>query len=74
VKYSKIYFRILKNFFNKIFIIKIRFRVINETFVDTTPTGPSTSIVQTKEETKCPYSILGSIGEPGLGLISWWGS
>lgn len=50
-------------------------------FHDTTPTGPprrdntstATSVViPTREETKSPYSIVGSIDEPGLGLISWW--
>ena len=59
-----------------------RFRVVNETFVDTTPNGPpkrndgftgsSVALLQTKDEQKCPYSITGSINEPGLGLISWW--
>lgn len=58
-----------------------RFRVVNESFVDTTPNGPpkkneafsgSVNLLQTKEEQKSPYSITGSINEPGLGLVSWW--
>ena len=62
--------------------IKKRFRVKDEYFIDTTPIGPpkrndsailgSTSVAQTKEETKSPYSIFASINETGLGLISWW--
>lgn len=61
---------------------EIRFRVVNETFVDTTPNGPpkksDTSAVAAvsqqvnKEEQKCPYTIIGSITESGLGLTSWW--
>ncbi|XP_061306709.1 DNA-directed RNA polymerase III subunit RPC8 isoform X1 [Pezoporus occidentalis] len=57
---------------------EIRFRVVDETFVDTSPTGPSsaeasasnaTEEVQKKE---APYTLVGSISEPGLGLLSWW--
>jgi DNA-directed RNA polymerase III subunit RPC8 len=57
--------------------------VINEVFVDTTPNGPpkknenfagTVNMPQTKEEQKCPYSIIGSINESGLGLVSWWKS
>jgi len=79
---------------------KIRFRVIGESFVDTSPTGPkeasatdgtSTSTapavtpvapqstpaaggtdVTKSEEPKTPYSLTGSVSEPGLGLLSWW--
>eukprot|EP00794_Sanderia_malayensis_P009167 gene9167-10140_t len=60
----------------------IRFRVIDEEFVDLTPTGPSTSsatpaggeALEINEQKKAPYSMLGSISEPGLGLLSWWQS
>ncbi|CAF0735958.1 unnamed protein product [Brachionus calyciflorus] len=55
---------------------EIRFRVVNEIFVDTTPTGPpkkndsnilgTSSVAQSKEETKCPYTIIGSINEPAM--------
>ncbi|XP_002741858.1 DNA-directed RNA polymerase III subunit RPC8-like [Saccoglossus kowalevskii] len=57
---------------------KIRFRVVDETFVDTTPIGPRT-IVEVSEVTetdvkRSPYVLTGSISEPGLGLLSWWNS
>uniref|UniRef100_UPI00358E2D35 DNA-directed RNA polymerase III subunit RPC8 isoform X1 n=1 Tax=Myxine glutinosa TaxID=7769 RepID=UPI00358E2D35 len=72
----------------------IRFRVIDETFVDTTPTGPSNAVepaspsgsgtvtvsgtesaVQEELQKKqAPYTLTGSISEPGLGLLSWWNS
>lgn len=78
---------------------KIRFRVIGESFVDTSPTGPKealavdgTSTATTPavtaapatttpaptdpagnaEENRSPYSLTGSVSEPGLGLLSWW--
>jgi len=54
----------------------IRFRVIDEEFVDLTPTGPTSSgsiePSEPSEQKKAPYSILGSISEDGLGLLSWW--
>ena len=62
----------------------IRFKVVGENFVDTTPmSGPpkkpdnisissTTNLPPNKEESRCPYSIVGSISEPGLGLLSWW--
>ncbi|XP_071954233.1 DNA-directed RNA polymerase III subunit RPC8-like [Antedon mediterranea] len=56
---------------------EIRFRVINETFVDTTPVGPENGHDhsvddQESEAKKSPYSLTGSISEPGLGLLTWW--
>ena len=79
---------------------KVRFRIIAESFVDTSPTGPteasaadgtssSTAPAATPaapttapapsatdagnaEEKKTPYSLTGSVSEPGLGLLSWW--
>jgi DNA-directed RNA polymerase III subunit RPC8 len=62
-------------------IIWIRFRVKDELFHDTTPTGPpktnnqiatTSTIPIREEEKKSPYSIIASIDEPGLGLLSWW--
>ncbi|XP_069764015.1 DNA-directed RNA polymerase III subunit RPC8 [Narcine bancroftii] len=55
----------------------IRLRVVDETFVDTSPTGPSTAdnSTSTAEEAvrkESPYTLTGSISEPGLGLLSWW--
>ena len=57
---------------------EIRFRVVDETFIDTTPsggpdTGPETPEVKTEPEIKkSPYTLTGSVSEPGLGLLSWW--
>ncbi|XP_031569933.1 DNA-directed RNA polymerase III subunit RPC8-like [Actinia tenebrosa] len=56
---------------------EIRFRVVDETFVDLTPTGPEVHnkdqlSVEEQEIKKSPYSITASISEPGLGLLSWW--
>ncbi|KAK3740692.1 hypothetical protein QZH41_019070 [Actinostola sp. cb2023] len=63
---------------------EIRFRVVDESFVDLTPTGPEVHNkeqlgVDEQEIKKSPYSITvsynnGSISEPGLGLLSWWAS
>jgi len=53
---------------------EIRFRVVLEQFVDTTPTGPETqeTVENETRETKIPYMLTGSISESGLGLLSWW--
>ncbi|GAB6022892.1 hypothetical protein CHUAL_006987 [Chamberlinius hualienensis] len=51
---------------------QIRFRVINETFIDVTPSGPVTDQKSMDIEKRIPYSIMGSINESGLGLPSWW--
>uniref|UniRef100_A0A8B9I2V2 DNA-directed RNA polymerase subunit n=1 Tax=Anser brachyrhynchus TaxID=132585 RepID=A0A8B9I2V2_9AVES len=57
---------------------EIRFRVVDETFVDTSPTGPSSAEASTSSATEevqkkeAPYTLVGSISEPGLGLLSWW--
>ncbi|XP_039621408.1 DNA-directed RNA polymerase III subunit RPC8 isoform X1 [Polypterus senegalus] len=65
---------------------EIRFRIVDEVFIDTSPTGPSTATnsttvkstgTDTKEEQpqkEAPYTLIGSISEPGLGLLSWWTS
>nr|CAD7428270.1 unnamed protein product [Timema monikensis] len=54
----------------------IRFRVTAESFVETSPSGPDSSERAssdiTTEETKVPYTLTGSINEPGLGLLAWW--
>uniref|UniRef100_T1J1V3 DNA-directed RNA polymerase III subunit RPC8 n=1 Tax=Strigamia maritima TaxID=126957 RepID=T1J1V3_STRMM len=52
---------------------KIRFRVVDETFVDTSPSG-SDSIEATPDDIKVPYLITGSINESGLGPLCWWSS
>jgi len=52
---------------------QIRFRVVSEQFTDTGPKqeiGKETEIKQ--EDRIAPYSVTGSINEPGLGLLSWW--
>ncbi|XP_049602090.1 DNA-directed RNA polymerase III subunit RPC8 [Syngnathus scovelli] len=64
---------------------EIRFRVADEIFVDTSPTGPTTDDApaqpgqptppptqETSEKKEAPYTIIGTICEPGLGLLSWW--
>ncbi|XP_066256100.1 DNA-directed RNA polymerase III subunit RPC8 [Euwallacea similis] len=51
----------------------IKFRVTTETFTETCPAEPGL-IQETQESSgnKIPYSLLGSINEPGLGVLSWW--
>ncbi|XP_077195314.1 DNA-directed RNA polymerase III subunit RPC8 isoform X1 [Paroedura picta] len=57
---------------------EIRFRVVDETFIDTSPTGPSSAQPSTSgaadeaQKKEAPYTLVGSISEPGLGLLSWW--
>uniref|UniRef100_H3CH93 DNA-directed RNA polymerase subunit n=1 Tax=Tetraodon nigroviridis TaxID=99883 RepID=H3CH93_TETNG len=67
---------------------EIRFRVTDEVFVDTSPTGPSAAETdaaaqpgqaatsapteESKEKKEAPYTLIGTICEPGLGLLSWW--
>ncbi len=59
----------------------IRFKVKDDMFHDTTPSGPpkkndslatnnASGVV--RDEVKSPYSIIATIDEPGLGLFSWW--
>ncbi|XP_009862385.2 DNA-directed RNA polymerase III subunit RPC8-like [Ciona intestinalis] len=55
----------------------IRFRVVDETFTDTTPMSapPTTATTSTEVATKkptIPYLIKAVISEPGLGLLCWW--
>ncbi|RUS88006.1 hypothetical protein EGW08_004284 [Elysia chlorotica] len=65
----------------------IRFRVVDEMFVDTTPSSPeetnpmpppSTSSgvpavhITDQGAKKSPYSLTGSISEMGLGMLAWW--
>lgn len=57
---------------------EIRFRVVQEIFEDTAPkempngNGPVGQTTTTDDDKKVPYTIIGSISEPGLGLKSWW--
>ncbi|KAF6121154.1 RNA polymerase III subunit H [Phyllostomus discolor] len=57
---------------------EVRFRVVDESFVDTSPTGPSSAEAASASEElpkkEAPYTLVGSISEPGLGLLSWWTS
>nr|CAG4635060.1 EOG090X0DHL [Alona affinis] len=55
----------------------IRFKVMDEMFLDTTPTGPGvgdsvSADAVPKENKQISYRITGSIKDPGLGLLSWW--
>nr|XP_057905306.1 DNA-directed RNA polymerase III subunit RPC8 [Doryrhamphus excisus] len=67
---------------------EIRFRVSDEIFVDTSPTGPTKDatpalpgqstapppppVQDSGEKKEAPYTLIGTICEPGLGLLSWW--
>ena len=52
---------------------KIRFKVREETFKDTSPAGPSRPETAAEDrKKKVPYSISGTCSEPGLGLVAWW--
>ncbi|ESO00825.1 hypothetical protein HELRODRAFT_112966 [Helobdella robusta] len=53
---------------------EIRFKVIDEMFVDKTPStlANPTTIQQPTDANVAPYSIVASISDPGLGLLSWW--
>ncbi|XP_074638468.1 DNA-directed RNA polymerase III subunit RPC8-like isoform X2 [Acropora palmata] len=55
---------------------EIRFRVVDEIFTDLSPAGPE-MLSEKKpadevENKRSPFTITGSITEPGLGLKSWW--
>ncbi|XP_025416823.1 DNA-directed RNA polymerase III subunit RPC8 [Sipha flava] len=53
----------------------VRFRMVSEQFVDTHP-GVDSGLLDTGEiatsKSKSPYSIVGTVREPGLGVIGWW--
>ncbi|MFT7797872.1 DNA-directed RNA polymerase III subunit RPC8 [Arapaima gigas] len=61
---------------------EIRFRVLDELFLDTSPTGPAAATDSASksgaedsgQKKEAPYTLVGSISEPGLGLLSWWNS
>eukprot|EP00916_Digyalum_oweni_P009460 GHVL01015946.1.p1 GENE.GHVL01015946.1~~GHVL01015946.1.p1 ORF type:complete len:174 (+),score=24.39 GHVL01015946.1:135-656(+) len=57
---------------------EIRFRVMEEKFVDTSPTGPEGITMETTDPEpgpkRSPYTIVGTLAEQGLGLLSWWAS
>lgn len=60
----------------------IKFRVIDEEFTESEPTGPpeegnagtssSSANQSTDHNSKPPYKIIGAINEAGLGMDSWW--
>ncbi|XP_076460245.1 DNA-directed RNA polymerase III subunit RPC8-like isoform X2 [Babylonia areolata] len=53
---------------------EVRFRVMEEKFVDMSPTGPD-GVESTDSDTdakKSPYTIIGFMADPGLGMLSWW--
>lgn len=55
----------------------IKFRIIDEEFVESEPTGPpepesSSSSNQPTDLRPPPYRIIGAINESGLGIESWW--
>lgn len=54
---------------------KIKFRVTSEMFIETSPVQcpDNPELPETlNAEPKIPYSIIASINEPGLGVLSWW--
>lgn len=56
---------------------QLRFRVHSEVFVDVSPHGPTnttnpTLLASDVDKKEVPYTIVGSIGESGLGLVKWW--
>ncbi|XP_012668692.1 DNA-directed RNA polymerase III subunit RPC8-like isoform X2 [Otolemur garnettii] len=57
---------------------EIHFQVVDQSFVGTSPTGPSSAEATTSREElpkkEAPYALVGSISEPGLGHLSWWTS
>lgn len=54
----------------------VKFRIIDEEFVESEPTGPpedsATSAQTTDHNSRPPYRIIGAINESGLGIESWW--
>lgn len=58
----------------------VKFRVIDEEFTESEPTGPPEEVTgsssnqpqTTDHNSKPPYKIVGAINEPGLGIDSWW--
>lgn len=58
---------------------EIRFQVVEEMFVDVSPSAPEASEAAEKEKRErearqSPYTIIGSASRPGLGLLEWWQS
>ena len=57
----------------------IKFRIIDEEFVESEPTGPpevsgdiTPSSQAVDHNARPPYRIIGAINESGLGVESWW--
>ncbi|KAK0168530.1 hypothetical protein PV327_002317 [Microctonus hyperodae] len=56
----------------------IRFRVADETFLETFPTGSTAisggtePVEKSENQSVSPYVLSGAINEPGLGLLAWW--
>lgn len=53
----------------------IKFRVIDEEFLESEPTGPQESSSNSASKTDFrspPYKIIAAINEQGLGLENWW--
>lgn len=51
----------------------IRFRVVQETFTESSPNNPHGPQETTeKSESVSPYTLEAAIDEPGLGLLTWW--
>ena len=50
----------------------IRVRVEKEVFVDTTPSLSKAEAASSIPTNSVPYTILATIAQPGLGILSWW--
>lgn len=58
----------------------VKFRIIDEEFVESEPTGPAETESTTPSASNQsdhnsrppPYRIIGAINESGLGIESWW--
>ncbi|TGZ52275.1 DNA-directed RNA polymerase III subunit RPC8 [Temnothorax longispinosus] len=54
----------------------IRFRVVKEIFTEaplsSAPNAPRDISEKPEANNVAPYTLHGSIDEPGLGLVTWW--
>lgn len=50
----------------------VRFRVEEEHWFDHTPLGPQADDAHAHAPQRPPYSLVGSMEDPGLGPCLWW--
>ncbi|RDD44418.1 DNA-directed RNA polymerase III subunit RPC8 [Trichoplax sp. H2] len=55
---------------------EVRFRVVDHIFADSAPVSDTAQKEDNENESydcsKSPYTIIGTINHPGLGLVTWW--